>query len=132
MTKFKSLLIKIASLPKSDQRWLLKQLSSEQQELFNQYQGRNLLKEARRFSQLPLPAIKESEVLPQLAQELKTYQPLFIAIILEQGQFAWKEELCLDSLPHDLQHIKEASKQALFNQWQSTLSFSEQLEVEHG
>lgn len=124
-------------MPLSDQRWLLKQLTPQQKRAFTQHKGTSLLYAARRFANLPLPKSQvEKPCLPNLCDELKTQSPLYVAIILEQGQFAWEKDFI-----HEYQHVlpmdavvalKTATKLALFNQWQKSLSFSAQLEVEHG
>jgi hypothetical protein len=67
--------------------------------------------------------------------------PLYVAIILEQGQFPWAIDFVeeyqqhhnLPSLPIKLvEKVKLGTKVVLFNQWQKTLNFAGQLEVDHG
>lgn len=138
---FKNLLLKIAKLPLSDQRWILNQFTTEQQALFDSCQGSSLLEQARRFRLLPdskHQPIKQNHALPDYCQELSKLPPLYIAILLEQGQFAW-EAIFLEV--HQLQHtlpqimqthvalIKPATKTLLFKQWQAGLNFKDHLEL---
>ncbi|MDI1352438.1 MAG: hypothetical protein PSV35_06660, partial [bacterium] len=82
--ELKLLLIKIAQLPKIDQRWLLKQLTTEQRAQFNIHQGECLLTTANRFSKLPLIELSlstQSASLPNTAKNLMHYPPPDIALI---------------------------------------------------
>jgi hypothetical protein len=135
--QLKQLLLKIAALRIGDQRWLLKQLTPQQKRMFSYHKGTSLLYEARRFANLPLPTNQPSKpCLPDLCSELKNQSPLFVAIILEQGRFSWENKFLAEyplSLPIDLvNELKAATKSTLFHQWQKTLNFAEQLEVENG
>jgi hypothetical protein len=142
--QFKTLLLKIVALPLKDQRWILSRLTPKQQEQFTQLQGNSLLGKARRFRKLPypqLPPIAKPAQLPELCKELKQQAPLYIAIILEQGQFEW-EQLFLQTneqreeikqlIKQVVCLIKPATKSYTFRQWQTSLSFVDQLESIHG
>ncbi|MCL9682633.1 hypothetical protein [Legionella maioricensis] len=142
--EFKKLLLKIANLPLADQKWVLNQLTPKQLKQFTQWQGDSLLNKARRFRKLPcpqLPQISPSPPLPDLCKQLTQQSPLYIAIILEQGQFKWAQEFIesheqreeIKQLIHEgVCFIKPATKKCTFKQWQDRLSFMEQLENIHG
>jgi hypothetical protein len=142
--EFKSLLLKIATLSLTDQKWILNQLTSRQQELFTQWQGKSLLNKARRFRKLPYPQLPqrpESEQLPDLCQGLRTKTSLYVAIILEQGHFEWEQQFLHSNEQKDeikqlmkevVCCIKPATKVCTFKQWQSRLSFIDQLENING
>ncbi len=142
--EFKKLLLKIAQLPLKDQNWILTQLSPSQQKQFVQQQGVSLIDKARQFRKLSysqLSLISQTPQLPELCKELMQLEPLYIAIILAQGNFTWTKQF----LEHNEQgeyikqltdekicFIKPATKARVFQQWQSQLSFKEQLEHLHG
>lgn len=135
--EFKHMLLKIAALPLSDQRWMIKKLTAQQKRTFTQHKGTTLLWEARRFANLPVPNNQPVlPKLPDLCTELKNLPPLLVAIILEQGQFSWAQAFIAEypySLPNEeVTRLKAATKLALFNQWQKKLSFADQLEVADG
>ncbi len=142
--EFKKLLLKIANLPLADQKWVLSQLTPKQQELFIRWQGLTLLNKARRFRKLPyplLPQVVDNPQLPELCQQLNQQAPLYIAIILEQGQFKWTQQFIesheqsdeIKQLLHEVVcFIKPATKACTFKQWQHQLSFMEQLENING
>ncbi|MFI4962449.1 MAG: hypothetical protein ACHP6H_01180 [Legionellales bacterium] len=141
---FKKLLVQIASLPKLDQNWIIKQLSLEQQEQFTQLQGQELLLKARRFRSLayaPMPPIAQSQPLPALCKALGEQDPLYIAIILEQGLFDWAQDflasleqgpLVQKLLNQNLAHLKPASKLVVLQHWQNQVPFNLHLGSEHG
>ncbi len=138
--EFKKLLLKIAQLPLKDQNWILTQLSPSQQKQFVQQQGVSLLDKARQFRTLPysqLPLISQIPQLPELCKDLMQLEPLYIAIILEQGNFSWTKQFLENSgqgkhikniTDEKICLIKPATKARVFQQWQSQLSFKEQLE----
>lgn len=142
--EFKTLLLKIAKLPAGDQQWLLNQLTPKKKELFNAFHGELLLNEARKFRTLPIPELKKIQQmahLPLFCNDLTSRSPLYVAIILEQGQFHWKKtflESCAQEdniqskLTHEVNSLKQATKLALFKLWQEQLSFSEQMEYTNG
>lgn len=142
--EFKKLLLKIAGLPLADQRWVLSQLTPLQQEQFAQQQGNALLNKARRFRKLPYPQLPKSAAtikVPDLGEPLNQQPPLYIAIILEQGQFEWEHQFLHSNIQRDeitrlinevVCLIKPATKSCTFTQWQTQLSFSEQLENING
>ncbi len=140
--ELKKIVLNLAKLKPADQRWVLKQLTPIQREQFEQVQGHALLKEANKFRHLPCPKLAPKEfTLPEFCQKLSQEDPLYIAIILEQGQFSWEHrflETCMqkqkiqEELTSQVQKLKSASKLYLFQQWRKQLSFSEQLEVPHG
>jgi hypothetical protein len=143
--EFKTLLLKIAKLPKQDQQWVLKQLPHTQIQQFEQLQGYALLKQAGQFRTLSYsetkPPSSKDITLPAWCEPLKKQTPLYIAIILEQGQFNWTDTFLNTTEQKNEIHqlitdavikIKSATKLALFQHWQSQLDFDEQLESAHG
>lgn len=140
--EFKQLLLKIAALPLRDQKWMLNQLTAEQQEQFKLMQGTDLLQQARRFRTISCPEVKPSSInLPALCHSLKQEDPFYIALILEQGQFHWREQFLLshehgDEIQHlmneKISALKSSTKLSAFKQWQSQLSFEDQLVMNHG
>lgn len=141
--EFKKIVLNLAKLPRKDQLWVLKQLSFAQQEQFNQFNGHELLNKARKFRKLGMPelSLKKEPSLPAYCMQLRLEEPLFIAIILEQGAFAWEKNFlqsCLhqqqiiEQLERNVPTLKTATKSYLYQQWQQQLSFAEQLESVHG
>ncbi|MFI4918183.1 MAG: hypothetical protein ACHP65_01355 [Legionellales bacterium] len=116
----------MTALPKLDQQWILGQLTPAQLKQFDACQGNALLSKARRFRNLPYT---ESQ-LPHFCNELKQQAPLYVAIILQQGNFQWQQEF-LDSfqqgaqiqqlLKQAIHSIKPAVQLSLFQHWQHQL-----------
>lgn len=156
--QFKKILLNLVKLSRFDQRWVLNKLSPEQRERFNALQGDSLLLEARKFRDLSCNEVSRlglgpTKVLtpsqdsmlgqgPTYNREiLRQEDPLFIAIIINQGQFEWEQEF-LNTCEHkdqikehldiDIHKIKLATKSYLFQQWQSQLDFQAQLETARG
>lgn len=142
-TAFKKLLLQIASLTTRDQQWLLQQCTPEQRQQFSEHKGFELLKNARRFQCLSGHVIPQSSTpaLPAICQSLAKEHPLFVAIVLEQGQFDWQRDFLADSaqaetiktlLHEQTPGIKAASKALLLKEWQERQEFSDYLENAHG
>lgn len=142
-SEFKKILLNLAKLPQADQRWVLKQLTLKEQEQFTALQGSTLLRKALRFRCLPSqPAIHldQSPELPAVCKQLREDEPLYIAIILDQGRFGWEQQF-LQTCAHQEQikeqrdtyvtALKPALKTYIFQKWQIQLSFKEQLEETH-
>jgi hypothetical protein len=142
---FKNILLKLVQLPRRDQRWVLQQLNSQQREQFNALQGNSLLSDAYKFRNVSysqqIPQIKQNTTLPKACLTLRQADPLFIAIILEQGQFTWEEQFlqsCAQNNPikelldTQVKDLKSATKSYLFQQWQNQLSFDDHLGTAHG
>ncbi|MDI9817555.1 MULTISPECIES: hypothetical protein [unclassified Legionella] len=140
----KHLMLKVAQLPKKDQQWVLKNLSIGQQTVFKRFGGEQLLMQARRFRHLKFkkaPPPASPPVLPAFCRLLATRTPLYVAIVLEQGQYPWQAHFlrtfdldggiknCLDK---QLPQLKPATKKALLSQWENTLSFELHLESGNG
>jgi hypothetical protein len=142
--EFKKILLNLARLPRSDQQWVLKQLTANQREQFSKLEGHSLLSNARKFRKLPcpsLPHLKHEVQLPEACQQLRQTDPLYVAIILEQGQFSWEQQFlqtCAqkhkirEQLRTQVKELKPATKHVVFQQWQGELSFNDQLETAHG
>ena len=142
--EFKKILLNLANLGRADQQWVLKQLTQKQREQFKKLQGDVLLKEARKFRKLPcpqLPQIQQTIQLPEACAALRQEVPLYIAIILEQGQFNWEQTFIntcdqrdeiAEQLGTRVKDLKPATKSLVFQQWQTELSFEDQLRTTHG
>jgi hypothetical protein len=125
----KPLFLKIAKLCKTDQRWIIQQLSPSQKKQWERLQGNTWLKEAQPFSKLPLPPHHPTEdiKLPTYCQNLQQQPNLFIAIILNQGKWPWqprflanhpKKDLLLQHLKDGVREIKPATQKMCFAAWQ--------------
>jgi hypothetical protein len=137
---FKTLLLRIAKLTRNDQKWVLAQLSPEQKQQFAMLQGDNLLDCARRFRHIPaesIPPLQKPKALPFFCQTLEKQPPLFVAILLEQGQFDWQEVFGAQSKQKNeleqvvkttLKKLKPETKQRVLALWQKQVGFSEHLE----
>lgn len=144
-SELKQILLNMARLPLSDQRWILRQLSSQQLQTFKRYQGLNLLAAAKRFRKLNTKHLTLSldvpNPLPACCQQLASKAPLYAAIVLEQGAYSWQtlflQQFDPDNaikllLENQVLDIKTPVKQALFREWENTLSFEEHLGNIHG
>ena len=141
--ELKHLLLRLAKLSRSDQKWILHQLKPKHRSQFINIQGDSLLENAYKFRKLscpPLPKNTESS-LPETCKQLKQEAPLYIAIILEQGQFSWEQpflqtceqkHLITTQLDGPVKELKSCTKLFVFQQWQAQLSFKDQLENGHG
>lgn len=142
--KLKRLILKIVALSSADQQWIMGKLTADQQKKFEQYQGKELLDQAQRFRKLTCPktiTIEHEVQLPALCQHLMQQEPLFIAIILEQGEFHWKQQF-LNSLTNgneiqqliydQVSSLKPITRLATFKIWQDQLDFDDQLVIPHG
>lgn len=143
----KILMLKISKLSLKNQQWIKSQLNPHQLQLYKRLNIDQLLLEARKFKQLPTAAFEQEPkleknpfVLAPYARELAEQEPLYIAIILNQGHFNWEHEFInvykhpqhITELLSKLDvHIKESTQKIVFQQWQSQLSFAEQLGVSH-
>lgn len=72
---------------------------------------------------------------------LKNEDPIYIAIILEQGKFSWENAFIesldnalelTNSLNKSINKLKPATKALVFKQWKAHLSFDNHLESLHG
>lgn len=104
------ILNKVGQLTCRDQRWLLAQLSPQQINF---------------LAKVQTSEIKEDN-LPEFCTTLAQKNALFIAIILEQGNFHWEDKFLqqfhlvntMSTLrAHQLGLIKETVKQAVFSSW---------------
>lgn len=145
INQLKPLLLQIARLPSVDQHWIMRQLSKAELNTFKQYNGLKQLQEARRFRTLKpndvcLP-IQKATLLPDVCQQLALKPPLYAAIILEQGSYSWRT-LFLDQfdadgtiqslLENQVMDVKSVVKQAVFNEWEQSVSFESLLDEAHG
>lgn len=140
LASLKQILIKMARLSRRDQRWILNALSPTQKKLFQQVQGKSLLLKAWRFRHLQEQVFMNTDLSPA-QRTLANYSPLYIAIVLEQGQYPWQDSFlqCIDCdgmikalLTREVKKLKPTPKQKVFSQWQSHFSFENQLESHHG
>ena len=145
MNRLKQILLKIACLPLSDQRWVLHRLSAEQRVTLEQKHGLKLLQNAQRFRILKMKNLSLSLAspppLPEYCQQLATKEPLYIAVVIEQGSYSWqslflqqfdKDGTIKSLLESHVPDLKPLVKQALFNEWQQSISFDAYLENKHG
>lgn len=146
INQLKKILFNIARLPAEDQHWIVQHLSSIELKKLNQCCGLKLLKEAQRFRTLRsddacLPLKKAPPPLPELCQHLALKAPLYAAIILEQGSYPWMaiflKEFDIDGviqalLENQVVDIKEVVKQAVFSEWERSVSFDSLLDETHG
>ncbi|EHL30350.1 hypothetical protein [Legionella drancourtii] len=142
--ELKQILLNLAKLPHTDQQWVLKQLTAKQNAQFNKLQGHSLLRDARKFRKLSapqIPMLQQEIPLPEACQQLHQEDPLYIAIILQQGQFSWEQQFlatCPQKHPinelvqTEVKALKPATKSLVFQQWQAQLSFQDHLETIHG
>lgn len=149
--QLKQILLNIAQLSNTDQRWILRKLPHAQLTTLKQNQGLTLLKEAQRFKTLNLhhqnkaltaPETKQtSKLLPDYCQELATKSPLYSAIILDQGNVAWQsvfleqydeQGFIKNALEQQVPDLKPLVKEAVFEEWEKNYSFAAYLEAEHG
>lgn len=140
--QFKQMLVTIARIPSSDQRWIIRQLTTEQLATFNRWQGSKLLKDAQRFRKLKLKRFDvPPNPLPIYCKQLAAKAPLYTAIILEQGSYAWhsiflnrfdKNGVVKALLDKQVSGIKPSVKQALWNEWENSLSFEMHLDTING
>ncbi|MBA2709673.1 MAG: hypothetical protein H0U57_03650 [Tatlockia sp.] len=139
----KEILLKIGRLPKADQRWILSKLSASQKNQFCEMQGEQLLAKAHRFRSLKskrasLPNLPI--IAPPHMHALAAFCPLYVAILLEQGQFSWRQQFLdlfdkenkiknLDN-SDELNQLSKATKQVLLKLWEKP--FADYLEINHG
>jgi hypothetical protein len=150
MTKLKQILLHIARLSSSDQRWILSQLSSAQHVTLERWQGLKHLEHARRFKTLKTKTLSTAipQDLPVYCKQLAIKAPLYIAIVIDQGLYPWQETF-LEHYDRDgfikmaltthVPDIKPSVKLFLFNEWVAEMSaaenaatFEEYLESGHG
>ena len=143
MTDLKHILFHIARLPAVDQRWILRQLSNTERNTFNHYHGLKHLQEAQRFRLLKTCdlSMAPSEPLPAYCQTLTLKPSLYIAIIIEQGNYPWasafleqydKDGTIQSLLNHQVVMIKPTVKHAVFCEWEQTHGFEQLLDGMHG
>ena len=143
----KQILFNIARLPSIDQNWIMRRLSGTELNTFKQYHGLELLQEAQHFRTLKagdacLPLKESPKPLPELCQQLAMKAPLYAAIVIEQGSYAWSD-LFLEqfdtngtiraALSNRVLDIKSGVKQAIFSEWERSVSFDSMLDDDvHG
>ncbi len=143
--QFKYWLNRISRLSHQDQRWLIKNLSPEARLRFEAQGGDKLLLNAQRFRKLKVAAPQitapKAISLPSYCQELANQHPLWIAIILEEGQFTWKDKFLTlydlegyinTALEECVPSIKHIARSTLFQHWQNQLSIDAHWEINHG
>lgn len=151
--ELKAILLAVARLPLSDQRWILKKLPADQRATFEQLNGLRHLEEALRFKALQLDDHKRAGRHCEAQTDtscvntndhwaiLALKDPLYIAIILKQGNYEWTtdflqqydQEGAIEALMADqVNCLKPLSKQALFIAWEKHGSFEDYLEKSNG
>lgn len=141
--ELKQILVNIASLRSNDQRWILRQLSNAEVRTLTKFRGLKLLQDAQRFRNMKaddfhLPAPKP---IPGIWQQLATKDPLYAAIVIEQGLYPWTEAFLKQfdtkgviqaALENQVLDIKPIVKQAVFSEWERLVSFESLLETSNG
>lgn len=140
--QLKQILVNIARIPTSDQRWIIRRLTTEQLATFNRWQGKKLLHDAQRFRALKRIRFEVSQnPLPVYCKQLAAKAPLYTAIILEQGSYPWhsiflkrfdKDGAIKALLDNQVSDIKPLVKQTLWNEWENSLSFEMHLDTING
>ncbi len=144
--QLKHILVNIARLPSVDQRWILRRLSKLELKTLNQWHGLKLLKDAQRFrtlkaDDLSLPQAAPPPVLPAFCRDLAGKAPLFAGIIIEQHNQPWtvqflhhfdSDGIIQAALENQVLDIKLMVKQAVFNEWEQSISFDHLLDDAHG
>ena len=138
--QLKQILMNVARLPSSDQRWVVRQLTAQQLTQLKQAEGLKLLHEAQRFRTLkPNQFETPPEPLPVCCTILATKAPLYAAIVLDQSSSPWKSEFLKQFdqegtikslLTNQVLDIKPLVKQALLKEWENSLSFDMHLSEE--
>lgn len=140
--QLKQILVNIAHLPTSDQHWIVQQLTRTQFITFKKWNGLALLNEAQRFRGLAQSdlTIDQARPLPAYCQQLAIKPPLFTAIIIEQGEYPWVDSFlkqfdvngAIQASRERVPYIKPHVKNALFNEWEQSLTFESHLDTTHG
>ncbi len=128
--QLQNILLNIAQLPAADQRWILRNLPENSRKTLNRWQGLEFLLDAQRF-----PSRSKLEEHPSSAQPglpgLDNKSPLYAAIVLEQGGFPKPDDVD-DAIMNQVLAIKPLVKQAVFNEWETAVSFERLLGDMHG
>lgn len=143
-SQLKKILVAIAGLSKRDQRWIISQLTPTEKSIFIKMHGPQRLEQASRFRHLPV----KQQLLPTTVttqpiewETLRQQPTLFIAIVLEQGQYPWhqrfleqfdKEGHIQNHLSATVTRLKPLVKKTVFDEWMASLSFEACLRSHHG
>jgi hypothetical protein len=137
----KHILLDIARMSYTHQKWLLNQLSPESRHRLNQHQGEALLEQAQRFSAIATPMPPARQPLPTWCDALRQMPPRFIAIILAEGTFDWQQTFlntCDERqqierlLHHEIPLMTRATQSFVATTWHKSFSFSNHMECIHG
>lgn len=144
ISQLKKILVAIAGLSKRDQRWIIDHLTPAEKSVFIQMQGPQRLEQASRFRHLSVKQqlLPSGLPIPPVEWETLRQQPtLFIAIVLEQGQYAWhqrfleqfdKEGHIQNYLNNKVTRLKPLVKKTVFDEWTASFSFEACLRSHHG
>ncbi len=133
----KHIILDLARLSCLDQHWILQQLSVQERLTFKKHQGPTLLNDAQKFKPLKpmdvkLPKDTPKACLPILCDELALKSPLYIAIVIDMGAYSWvplfleqydTQGSIQSSIEQQVPDIKFSVKQAVFNEWEASISF---------
>ncbi|KTC68305.1 hypothetical protein Lbir_2907 [Legionella birminghamensis] len=120
MNNLQDILLAIGKLPIRDQQWVLSKLPETSK--------RKLDKAQSHPRESHPPELITDTSLPVYCNDLAGKDRLYIAIVLEQGQFIWKERFLsefslfeeLNLLEESLKNISDSSKKILYEEWVST------------
>lgn len=147
VNQLKHLLLRLAQLPHVDQRWVLQQLPAAQLTTLNKYDGLRLLKSAQRFKKVRINNLPSQQTalpntpLPGYCEELASKSPLYVAIVLTQGDYTWQtlflerfdtSGLIRDAIERQVPDLKIIIKETLWQEWENSLSFAYLMESVHG
>ncbi|RAP36955.1 hypothetical protein B1207_05865 [Legionella quinlivanii] len=118
MNNLQDIVSAIGKLALRDQRWILSKLPEAKK------------KQLDNMSENQKAAVSNTMIeddLPGFCRSLATKDPLYIAIILEEGQFIWKEQFLnefnlldrINSIETSLANISNTSKSLVYAEWEN-------------
>ncbi|WP_133138402.1 hypothetical protein [Legionella genomosp. 1] len=117
MNNLQDIVSAIGKLALRDQRWILRKLpETKRKQLDNRSESHKA----------PFSNNIIDNNLPGFCRSLAAKDPLYIAIILEEGRFIWKEQFLnefnllerIDSIETSLANISQTSKSLVYAEWE--------------
>lgn len=136
-----TILLKIAQLSPSNQRWILKRLTDTQRQSLRKHQGYRLLHDATQGLTFTKQKTEPLHPIPAYCQQLATKAPLYAAIVIHQNTPSWtsrfleqfdKGDVIKTILENQVLDIKPHIQQAVLNEWEQLISFENYLEEANG